>query len=770
MPVTVGHVLSATTPDDPAYEIRPSHWNSDHAITLNLSGTDIIGAFSNDAAVNVSFSTNGAGYVIASANVTAAPSPVNITGDNGSSVNAQTLAFKNSNGLTLGVSTAANGASITGSYTVPTQTNQTVGGYFVGNTTGQSSSSTVDARSISVDGAGIVSAGWSNGTIRISATQSNQAFSADASSTFQTLSLQDSNGISFSNNAGAIRLTHALQFTSATSAITSNAMHSTSRPAFSADASSTFQTLTLQNSNGISFSNNAGAVRITHDLAFSSQTNNTGRIYVTAQSTGQSSSSTYDLRTLSIVPDGIISAGWSNGSFRISATVAAQTNQTLGIYASSNTTGASSSSTYDARSLTIVGSDNISVGWTNGSLAIKGAAGGAGGSQSVGMSTQTAGGATSGTTGYASGSAIQYLLVPGSNITMSQSVNGASGTMSIYAPSPGAAAEANWFTLAGDNTAGNTTASGSSLMLSVQGPLTISGTNNSQIKISAPATSSIIGSSGISISTNGSTITVGQVLGSYYHNFEEMWPNSTAIQPAQSTSHIQPFCLPEPISFDYIRIPMSAAVAASSTGVTTGNSQFSYGLSRTHRLVIYTRGVGASSLSLQSVFSTSLTDQQSINVSAAANSTQFSYTNRATYQMSTGTVGFTYDYSSSAASLNFHTSGMTAITGLKIMELSGGTTFSAGQYWLMYGASTSTASQYTAQGTRLLNNFSQYGMSQPNLAFGTIGAATNNSVGPFFGHGSFTTAGGGSTASLPISAVTTSGSHNKMFFQLVRIA
>ena len=119
MPVIVGHVLTATTPDDSADEIRPSHWNSAHAISLNLSGTDIIGAFSNDPAVNVSFSTNAGGFVIASANVTAAPSPVNVTGDNGNSVNAQTIAFKNANGLTLGVSTAANGASITGSYTVP---------------------------------------------------------------------------------------------------------------------------------------------------------------------------------------------------------------------------------------------------------------------------------------------------------------------------------------------------------------------------------------------------------------------------------------------------------------------------------------------------------------------------------------------------------------------------------------------------------------------------------------------------------------------------
>ena len=101
MPITVNHVLTATTPDDPAYEIRPSHWNSAHVAVMSATaGTEVFGAFSNDPAFNVSFSTNAGGQVVASANVTAAPSPVNITGANGSSVNAQTVAFSNSNGVT----------------------------------------------------------------------------------------------------------------------------------------------------------------------------------------------------------------------------------------------------------------------------------------------------------------------------------------------------------------------------------------------------------------------------------------------------------------------------------------------------------------------------------------------------------------------------------------------------------------------------------------------------------------------------------------------
>jgi hypothetical protein len=57
------------------------------------------------------------------------------------------------------------------------------------------------------------------------------------------------------------------------------------------------------------------------------------------------------------------------------------------------------------------------------------------------------------------------------------------------------------------NTSGNTTASGSTLNFSGIN-LTLSGTNNSQIAISAPATSSLVAGANITISTAGSTISI----------------------------------------------------------------------------------------------------------------------------------------------------------------------------------------------------------------------------------------------------------------------
>jgi hypothetical protein len=693
----ITHQLSATTPDNTNYEIRPTHWNQEHAqvITLTgntagastISGTNIV--FSGGP--NATLSVNGNTLVWSGGAGAAAQTGISGIIVSDATYTSGTVSFSNQNGVTIGSS--VNGASqyirlsvntsylasnVSSNYVHVSGSATTISGVTTANVVGTNSTrwAMEDHQHAGVYGAGVSTGGNTAG---------NTAAERPGRWIFA-----GSNAITLS------------QETAANSAQTIHIQGPISATTIS----------------GVTSANVIG----TRGSRFALEDHQHVGVYSAGVSTGGNTAGDTAVR-----PGQIVFAGGANITLSMA-------------------TGAGSLQT----------------------VSIVGGAGG-GGSQSVGMSTQTAGGATAGTTGYASGSAILYHLVPGSNITMSQSVNGASGTMSIYAPSPGAAAENNWVNLLGANTAGNTTASGSTLGFSGIN-LTLSGTNGSAINFSAPATSSLVGSSGVSISTNGSTITVGLRLGSYFENMNGEWGNSTTLQALQSTSHVQQFVLEWPVSFGQLRMPMSASCAASSTHATTGNSSWSYGHSRSHNFVIYSRGVGASSMSLQSIMSTQLTDQQSIRVSANANSTQFSYSNRATYQMSTGAVGFTFDYSSSAASCNYHTSNMTAITGLKQMEFSWANSLTPGQYWLAYGVSSSTVSQHNAQGTRLFNIMSVYGVSQPNLAFGTIGAATNNSVGLVAGAGSFTTAGGGTTASLPISAVTTSAAHNKPVFQLFHIA
>ena len=111
MPITVGHSKSITVADGTNTGIvRPSDWNSNHAVTLNISGTDIFGAFSN--AGNVTFGTDTAGYITATA-------PAGGGGGGGAAISAGTqsqstgtVIFSNSNGLTFGL----NAGTLTGSH------------------------------------------------------------------------------------------------------------------------------------------------------------------------------------------------------------------------------------------------------------------------------------------------------------------------------------------------------------------------------------------------------------------------------------------------------------------------------------------------------------------------------------------------------------------------------------------------------------------------------------------------------------------------------
>src|SRR5262249_38314790 len=85
--------------------------------------------------------------------------------------------------------------------------------------------------------------------------------------------------------------------------------------------------------------------------------------------TTQNSSTTLDARSLSLNGLGIVTVGYSNGSIQVSATVAAQTNQSVGLYAVGNTTN-NSSTTLDARTISVRGDGDVTVGYAAGSLRV----------------------------------------------------------------------------------------------------------------------------------------------------------------------------------------------------------------------------------------------------------------------------------------------------------------------------------------------------------------------------------------------------------------
>jgi hypothetical protein len=116
--------------------------------------------------------------------------------------------------------------------------------------------------------------------------------------------------------------------------------------------------IAFSNSNGISFGESNGT--ITASYTTPTQTVDTGGVYAVGNTSG-TSSGTYDARTLSISGAGAVTVAASNSGYIVNVPV--QSNQTLGIYLTGNTYAHSSSSTVDARSISILGDAAVSVGW-----------------------------------------------------------------------------------------------------------------------------------------------------------------------------------------------------------------------------------------------------------------------------------------------------------------------------------------------------------------------------------------------------------------------
>lgn len=370
-----------------------------------------------------------------------------ISGSNGS-FTFETASFGSSNGMHF---YTTNG-SIVGSYTVPTVTNSSMtfedfdngtftAGHFALDSLGAWAGAQGVGFSFSTGAGGSLTLyGVHNGLT----TQSGQAFSAGlASSTFETLVFQDSAGISFSNNAGSIRLTHGLQFTSntsditsnalntsqsslfqhtsATSAITSNAVHTSAaliKAIIGSNTTYTSGSVGLRDLNGITWQSTTGqSFQITHELQY---TSNTSAITSNALNTSAS-------RVMNII---------------------AATNSTGGGTASLSS-NVSFSNTHNFTFFTSAG-NAIVASFHNTALA------------GVGTTFNK------------------------TNVTGGMTLNSNGLRLDIEVAAPGAAAENNWINLLGANTAGNTTASGSTIGWSGIN-VTLSGTNDSVINVSGPA-------------------------------------------------------------------------------------------------------------------------------------------------------------------------------------------------------------------------------------------------------------------------------------------
>jgi hypothetical protein len=649
-----------------------------------------------------------------------------------------------------------------------------------GNTLGTTLSRPRHALSLSFTGN--ISGGFSNSQLELSVPA--QGLSAGgASGTAGTFVFSNSNNVSFGYNAGTVTATATV----ATSLTNVNLSAGTTSGNLSA--------VTFSNANGVSFGLNAST--ITGSVA--GQTNQSGLLYVSSNTFLVSTSGSYDARSISLAGSGNCSVAIQSAAGGWIVSVPAQTNQSVGLYGLGNTTQ-NSSTTLDARSLSFNGLGEISVGFSNGSIQLSAPV-------TVAQTAQTLGLYAVSNTTQNSSTTLDARTLSFDGLG-AMSVGFSNGSVQLSAP---VQTNQSGNVYASSNTTGTSSGTYDARTVSIAGAGAISvAASNSGFVVSSPVTSSLSATGWVQISSNGSTISIGatttanlyavgntfgtssgtadirtlsfsagsgvqvaasnsgyvvgmQVL-SYFSNVDAV-QGTTTMSVQGSTSYIQPFFLPSPLSISYIRMPVTMSTASTSNAAASGNVSAS--MMSTLNAVIYSLGVGGNSNSLRSVASGSagFSQQWSLSITGAAG-TDYSYTQQITYPLTGGTSSFST--SSAVTSAAVSVSNASNFAGLAYLDIPFATSLAPGAYWLGFGISSAN----TTAGSSFLGNavisFSNWAVTQPNVAIAPMGAATNSSVQLALGLGSFTTNAIGTTASLDLSNISSSASQPIIPFQMIR--
>jgi hypothetical protein len=438
---------------------------------------------------NVTLSQNGNSITI-SANTAAAASISISAGTTSSGFGG--ITFGNANNISFGL----NNGTITAT---ASQSVQSGAVYVLGNTAGQSTSSTYDARSLSIAASGNISAGWSNGSLLLTniagdfngVGMSNLGNTAGISGTqSQQLVLVGGNNVTLSGSAaggsGTISINVPTQSNQSIGIFASS-------QTFAQSSSSTFdaRSLTVVGSGNISVGMSAGSLLISGNPGAGLAT-----IFAAGNTTGQSSSSSLNISAFNISAAGILSAGWSSNSFIISAPASTGISQSM--FAASNTT-LGTSGTQTIGQLSLAGAGNVSVGVSNGSYVISGSGGGGGG---VNFGVSTAGN-TAGATGTVSTGNV--VLVGSGPISLSQATGaaGSAATITILAPAISSISGTGNASIA---VAGSTISIGvNAAAITIGGNSTSAGAGFSNI---STGTAFFAGGNNITLSQNGASITI----------------------------------------------------------------------------------------------------------------------------------------------------------------------------------------------------------------------------------------------------------------------
>lgn len=275
----------------------------------------------------------------------------------------------------------------------------------------------------------------------------------------------------------------------------------------------------------------------------------------------------------------------------------------------------------------------------------------------------------------------------------------------------------------------------------------------------------------MSFGLNGNTLTasgIGNAQLSQYANAEQFVGTQT-FSISSNTSIIFPFTLPNPMNASFLRFPITVSAGASSYA-TTGNSSWTGGMFQTYNAVLYSLGTGVNSLSLRFVASGSIQFAQAYTYTANANSSQYSVTEQLTYPSGSGnSSSFTTTYATTLSNVSLNAVSLSNFTGARFLDIPFNTLLSGGNYWMAIGVSSTNITQYT---NKFSNNgifATNIGISQVTNGYNLWGSATNATYNIEIGNGSFTAAAPGTTASIPLTGISTSASQLQPYFQIIRI-
>jgi hypothetical protein len=250
--------------------------------------------------------------------------------------------------------------------------------------------------------------------------------------------------------------------------------------------------------------------------------------------------------------------------------------------------------------------------------------------------------------------------------------------------------------------------------------------------------------------------------------------NTSAFTMGGSTNHVQPFILPFNISASYIRIAQSIAIG-STTGATSANVSLTLNNSRSIFVNIYTKGVGASSKSLQRVAggSVSMVFQVRVEIGAASNNQTVSH--NFTYPSSEGGAqgNFATNYNVNSGSYNISTTHLTSFNSFRWFDIPFASSLSAGNYWMAVGESTATA---TTGGIGAMTNVtyrnSYIAVTQISANVALMGSNSNISTAPWAnGLGYWSTNSIGATSSsIGLNSISTVANQPILPFQMIREA